>query len=147
MIKPLRKRHLQIWMILAILIPIGIISAYISIPKTTTNKLLQSTVGEALPVLIKSIDRTSYAASLRTNKDSSQLQLEWKNRAASVYPSSLIYQLAENSDDIKQAAIIGRVEARGDYYFSLKKDSTKYFRFVLYDIIHQQTIDSINFKP
>ena len=134
-------------MILAILLPAAIISAYISIPKATTNKLLQPAVGEALPVLIKAVDKINYTASLRMSSDSSQLQLEWKNRAASVYPSSLIYQLAENSDDIKQAAIIGRVEARGDYYFSLKKDSTKYFRFVLYDVIHQQTIDSINFKP
>ena len=145
MIKPLRKKHFQIWMVLAILIPVGIISAYISIPKTTTNKLLQPTAGEALPVLIKSIDRTDYATSLRTNKDSSQWQLEWKNKTTSVYPSSLIYQLAENSDGIKQAAIIGRVEARGDYYFSLKKDSTNNYRFVVYDIIHQTKIDSLNF--
>ena len=90
MIKPLRKKHLQIWMILAILLPAAIISAYISIPKATTNKLLQPAVGEALPVLIKAVDKINYTASLRMSSDSSQLQLEWKNRAASVYPSSLI---------------------------------------------------------
>ena len=145
MIKTLRKRHLQIWTAWAILLPVGIISAYIVVPKEVVNKLLQPSSEEVLPVVIKTVDKTNYAASLRRNNSSSQLQLEWKNKTASIYPSSLIYQLAAGSDDIQSAGIVGRVEARGDYYFPLKADSNKNLRFVLYDIIHQQKIDSINF--
>jgi hypothetical protein len=143
--KPLRKRHLQIWTAWAILLPVGIISAYIVVPKKTINKLLQPSSAEAFPVVIKTVDKTNYTAILRANNSSTQLQLEWKNKTASIYPSSLIYQLAAGSDDIKDAGIVGRVEARGDYYFPLKTDSNKNYRFVLYDVIHQQKIDSLNF--
>lgn len=145
MIKALRKRHLQVWSAWAILLPVGIVSAYIVVPKEAANKLLQPASSQALPVIIKTIDKKNYTATLRKDSASTQLQLEWKNKAASIYPSSLIYQLAPSSDNIVNAGIVGRVEARGDYYFPLKADSNKNLRFVLYDIIHQQKIDSINF--
>lgn len=41
MIKQLRKKHLQIWLVLAIFLPIAIIVAYISVPKKVTQDLLQ----------------------------------------------------------------------------------------------------------
>jgi ABC-type phosphate/phosphonate transport system permease subunit len=145
MTKALRKKHLQIWTVFAVLLPVGIISAYMAVPEKTTGRLLQTSSAQALPVVIKTVDKTNYTASLRTNSGSSQLQLEWRNKVASVYPSSLIYQLAANSNDIKDAGIVGRVEAGGDYYFALKKDTGNNYKFVLYDIIHQQKIDSINF--
>ena len=144
MIKALRKRHLQIWTAWSLLLPVGIISAYMVVPKKRTDKLLQPSAAQALPVVVKNIDKVNYTVALRTDQSSSQLQLEWKNKTASVYPSSLIYQLSGNSNNIQNAAIIGRVEAKGDFYFLLKNDSAKQHRFVLYDIIHQQKIDSIN---
>lgn len=33
MMKPLRKRHLQIWIMLAVLVPAGIISGYMVVPE------------------------------------------------------------------------------------------------------------------
>jgi len=145
MIKTLRKRHLQIWTAWAILLPAGIISAYMVVPKEVANKLFQPASSEVLPVIIKAVDKTNYTAILRKNNASTQLQLEWKNKTASVYPSSLIYQLAAGSDDINNAGIIGRVDATGDYFFPLKTGSDKNPRFVLYDIIHKQKIDFLNF--
>jgi hypothetical protein len=41
MIKQLRKRHLQIWALWAVLIPVGIIVARIAVPKKVTQELLQ----------------------------------------------------------------------------------------------------------
>lgn len=41
MIKTLRKRHLQIWILWAVLLPVGIIIAYMSVPKKVTQDLLQ----------------------------------------------------------------------------------------------------------
>jgi hypothetical protein len=41
MIKSLRKRHLQIWILWAVLLPAGIAVAYISVPKKATQELLQ----------------------------------------------------------------------------------------------------------
>lgn len=145
MIKTLRKRHLQIWAAWSVLLPVGIISAYFAIPQKKADKLLQAAGDRSLPFVIKNIERKNYTAALRRDSASIQLQLEWKNKTASAFPSSLIYQLANNSDDIQNAAIIGRVEARGDFYFSLKPASAGQYHFVLYDIIHHEKIDSINF--
>jgi hypothetical protein len=41
MIKNLRKRHLQIWILWAVLIPVGIIAAWMAVPKKVTQDLLQ----------------------------------------------------------------------------------------------------------
>jgi hypothetical protein len=41
MIKPLRKRHLQIWILWAVLLPVGIIVAWMAVPKKVTQELLQ----------------------------------------------------------------------------------------------------------
>jgi hypothetical protein len=41
MIKTLRKRHLQIWILWAVLIPAGIITAWMAVPKKATQELLQ----------------------------------------------------------------------------------------------------------
>lgn len=41
MIKALRKRHLQIWVLWAILLPVGIVVAYLAVPKKVTQELLQ----------------------------------------------------------------------------------------------------------
>ena len=145
MMKPLRKRHLQIWTAWAILIPIGIIAAYVNVPKKVTDKLIQPVKEMALPVVANSIDKTNYAVSLRMNGDKTQYQLEWINKTASVYPSSLIYKLSA-AGNLETADLIGRVEARGSYYFPLKKDSTSNYNFILYDIIHKNIIDSLKFK-
>ena len=141
MIKPLRKRHLQVWSLLAVLIPAGIISAYFVIPGEAVNKLIQEDNSAALPVVIKKIERKDYAVYLRSSADKRNLQLQWVNIKASVLPSSLIYKL--NNDERE---LIGRVESTGNYYFSLKADSANRYNFILYDIIHQQAIDTINFK-
>ena len=42
MTKRLRKRHLQIWIIMAMLLPVGIIVAWMSVPKKVTQELLQA---------------------------------------------------------------------------------------------------------
>jgi hypothetical protein len=144
MIKRLRKRHLQIWTFLAIFIPVGFISSYLAIPGYPTNKLLQPSSSEVLPVINKTIEKKDYVVSLRSNITYTKLQLEWKNKTAAIYPSLLIYQLAAGSENMKAASIIGRVEARGTYYFPLKGNTDKVLRFALYDIIHGQLIDTIN---
>ena len=56
MIKSLRKRHLQIWIMLAILLPAGIIVAWMSVPEKPTQELLQSPVSNTAVSQIKSID-------------------------------------------------------------------------------------------
>jgi hypothetical protein len=41
MIRTLRKRHLQIWILWAVLLPVGIIVAWMAVPEKVTQELLQ----------------------------------------------------------------------------------------------------------
>ena len=143
MIRPLRKRHLQIWSALAVLIPVSIVSAILVRPKDIASGLLQPTSVEALPLVIKTIERENYVVRLRGN-DQAPTQLEWINKNVLTFPTAVIYKthgtFSPTHDDL-----IGRIEARGTYRFALKPYTTNEYHFIVYDFIHQQKIDSINF--
>jgi hypothetical protein len=155
MMKPLRKRHLQLWIAWAVLIPVGIVFAWLAIPNTEPVKLFQQSTADLLPVLKKTRDKKDYTVNLRSNQDNTLWQLEWKNKTALTVPSAVIYKASPSpskggaleSFRPGSAELIGRIEARGDYVFPLPQDSNGYnqLHLILYDFIHQQKIDSINF--
>ena len=146
MIKPLRKRHLQVWTILAFLLPAGIIAAAVVVPKQQSNKPMQTQSVQALTVVVKTSENGNYTANLRSDKGGAAWQLEWINKEVLTAPTALIYQVKKPNEDINNALLIGRIEGRGTYYFNFKSNGTNQpFRFVLYDIIHHQQIDSITF--
>lgn len=148
MIKPLRKRHLQIWMTLALLLPIGIIMAWLVVPKPVTDRLFQPPTGSVLPKLIHTIKKEGYTINLRESEDRSAMQLEWINQSTITSPSALIYELHSSHDEVNErsGSLIGRIDNRGVYYFPLGMDSGKKdFHFALYDIIHHHIIDRIDF--
>lgn len=167
MIKPLRKRHLQIWTVLAILLPAGIVWSWLVIPNPVPVKILNTVTAELLPVIKYKKDTTQYCINIRTNKENTAWQLEWKNKLALAVPSAVIYrtshelhsQPSQGSVASKggvsgsftpgHSQLVGRIEARGNYVFGLSPDSTSngQVNFILYDFIHQQIIDSINFQP
>lgn len=142
MMRPLRKRHLQVWISLSIMVPIAIIIGYSSVPVIKTSQLLQQGQFPALPVKMEKISRGNYDISLRSDQAHSKFQLVWEGKQVLAQPSCLIYK-----NNKGQRELIGRVESKSDYFFPLEKDPRGNYIFVLYDIIHQQVIDSINFKP
>ncbi|QEC68945.1 hypothetical protein FRZ67_17120 [Panacibacter ginsenosidivorans] len=149
MIKPLRKRHLQIWTALAVLIPIGIISAWLSIPTAAKDKLLQPASAKALPVVLLAAEKDDYTVRIRSYSDTSQLQLEWINKKTLTHPTATIYKIQTGVKDIHNGILVGRIEARGNYYFkldsTLKPVNASTYQLLLYDFIHKQVIDTINF--
>ena len=149
MIKPLRKRHLQIWTMLAVLLPAGIILSWLVIPNPVPVKLLNPVAAELLPVVKHKKENDQYCINIRTNSDNTAWQLEWINKMPLTVPSAVIYKTTGNSGEIKNGQLVGRIEARGDYVFALPADPaiTDRLHLTLYDFIHQQIIDSINFQP
>lgn len=141
MMKPLRKKHLQIWILLAVLIPAGIISAYMVVPKEAISKSVPEQKNAALPVVLNKIETKNYSVYLRRSADNKNYQLQWISNKASVQPSSLVYK-----EQNGERELIGRVESTGAYFFPLKADSANRYHFILYDIIHQHITDSINFN-
>jgi hypothetical protein len=147
MIRPLRQKHFQIWSALSVLIPAGIITAWLSVKQPIHSDVLQPATAETLPNIISSVDKKDYAVRLRS-RSSVPEQLEWINKAILTVPSAVIYETVAGNTDIKSADLIGRIEAKGDYHFPLKTNSIyKKPKFILYDFIHEEIIDSINFRP
>ncbi|MEP7232406.1 MAG: hypothetical protein ABI691_19240 [Ginsengibacter sp.] len=145
MIKQLRRRHLQIWSALLILIPAGIVSATIVIPKQAKDKVLQPSSSLSLPNVIRTIDKENYTINLRSNSNILQ-QVEWINKTSLTTPTTVLYKTFPGKTGIEGADLIGRIESKGIYHFELRPDSTRNYNFILYDFIHHQIIDSINFK-
>lgn len=147
MIKPLRKRHLQIWVVLATVLPIGILLSWLVIPNQSAVKLLHSYELTLLPVVRQSKNLVNYQVTIRTDKRNEQWQLEWINKKVLMVPSAVIY-MVNGASDITKNELIGRIETRGSYTFPLRRITGKEqsFQFILYDFIHQQIIDSINFQ-
>src|SRR4051812_31372407 len=93
MIKPLRKRHLQIWRALLVLLPLVIIFGRLAVPVHAKNELLQPASSAALPLVLKTKENDDYLINLRSSKDTSALQLEWINKTTLTVPSAVIYKL------------------------------------------------------
>lgn len=144
MIRPLRKKHLQIWSALLVLIPVGVITAWLSVQQPAHDIVLQPESAQALPHIISSAETKDYIVRLRSN-DTLAEQLEWINKDVLTIPSAVIYEAAARQRGIDSADLIGRIEARGNYYFSLRHSIDQRPTFILYDFIHKKIIDSILF--
>lgn len=146
MVKSLRKKHLQIWTVWALLIPIVIISAVIVRPTLPKDRLLQPAATAALPVVLKSFEKDNYRISIRSNSDTSLVQLEWVNKKTQIYPTATIYEDTTGRKHLEGAALLGRIEARGTYHFAMSKNLVRSnYHFIVYDFVHQKIIETITF--
>ena len=118
MILPLQKRHRLIWSILAILLPIGCISAYWSICEIPINENTPkevTSIGEKFNTReddwFKIIERKSEL------NDSTlyQLSIEVKK---SINQSATVVYISE-TDNIEQETAIGQLNSKGIYYFKI----------------------------
>ncbi len=140
MMKPLRKRHLQIWSFYALLIPAIIVSAYMAIPEKRYSGLASRQKATALPGLVSKKEGKGFSACIRRSADAKSYQLEWISPDGVEQPSALLYQVIEN-----EQRLVGRIGAAGTYYFTLGAAPSDRFQFILYDIIHHRVTDSIKF--
>jgi hypothetical protein len=148
MIKPLRKRHLQIWTLWALLLPIGILSATIARRSIPANQLIEVQNGKTLPVVIAERKWQGDIIQLRGNSRASIKQLVWVNKLPLQVASATVYVTDSDTGSVQKAKYVGRIESRGNYVFDLlpANEHRNELRFIVYDFIHQQIIDRINFK-
>jgi hypothetical protein len=143
MIRPLRKRHLQIWIVWALLLPLGIVSAVMARRYIPVNAI-ETQNGSLLPVVIKENTWKGNTVQLRSNSLGSIQQLVWMNRQMLSIASATIYLADIDTGSIASSKYIGRIESRGNYVFDLPLK--KAYHFIIYDFIHQQIVGRINFK-
>lgn len=142
MIKPLRKRHLQIWILWALLLPLGIVGAVMA-RRSIPTSAMQVQNGSALPVVIKEKIWNGNIVQLRGDNQSRVQQLVWINKEMLSFASATIYLADSDAGPISLPNYIGRIESRGNYVFDLPAKNE--YHLVVYDFIHQQFIDRINF--
>lgn len=145
MVKSLRKRHLQIWSMLLVLLPAGIISAKLATRKAPAQTLLQPAPGTSFPVIVHRAETPAYTATIRKASDS-LFQLEWINKRPLTVPTCNVYGLPAASIQINNAELIGRIEAMGTYRFVLNHGIDHIHHLVLYDFIHGKAVDSVFFR-
>ena len=152
--KPLRRSHWYIWLVLSVLLPFGILMAWLVIPNPHPIRTITNTSTQPLSIVKHSRNLPGYQVTIRTSEEESQWQLEWNNKKPLIVPSAVIYRLdplALNKNSIVtlpfgQVELIGRIETTGTYLFELPVRKNEYtsFHFLLYDFIHEKVIDTIN---
>jgi hypothetical protein len=163
MIKTLRKRHLLIWALWAVLIPIGIVVAWMAVPEKVTQQLLQKVAPGSAYHSIASIEKENYkinilAPNFVTTKKpvgwEYDLNLEFINKKGSSTDSLLLYKIIDGADNhIDKQELLGRIGGGTQYFrvkfFDLRVRDDKFDyrdKFFLYDKAKMQVIDSINFS-
>ena len=146
MIKSLRNAHRKIWITIAVLLPAGIILAWLVIPDAIPVRQLLKPKIELLPIIKTNKESKEYCINLRSNQEGTAWQLEWKNKIPLTVPSAVIYEAVSNAKDISQLRFIGRIESQGDYVFALPPETNfkTPITLLLYDFIHEKPVDSIN---
>jgi hypothetical protein len=147
MTKGLRKKHFQVWVALALLLPAGILIAWLAIPDRPPVKLLKEENEIILPVVLYTAGTKNFQAIIRTDQDRKNWQLEWQNKTVLAAPSAVIYKSTANAFDPATARLVGRIETKGRYFFPVDSIAAgeQHFQLVVYDFIHGQTLDSIKF--
>lgn len=148
MIRLLRKRHKQVWLVWAIALPVGIIAAWLAAPDSPVVNLVQSDKSTLLPITVATKELPDYTASIRTNLANSEWQLEWKNKKALVVPSAVIYVSEQDKFSIAKSILVGRIETKASYVFPITQpENGSPLKLVLYDFIHEKILDTLFLKP
>lgn len=148
MIRSLRNKHRHVWLTMSVLLPAGIILAWLAIPNPIPAKKAEAQNPALLPVISASKDTVQYCIRIRSDKNKINWQLQWINKLELAVPSAVIYEAENKKVNIANARLIGRIEATGEYIFPLNIETPgkKELYLVLYDFIHEKLIDSVNLK-
>jgi hypothetical protein len=145
MIKVLRRRHVQTWTLLAILLPAGMLSALVARKQFPTADTIRASSVAVHPFLIRSVKLMGNPVQIRGNNASVADQLVWKNTVPLSVPSATLYLKTGRQFDVRADEYIGRIEMRGDYIFPLPANRGTY-QLVVYDFIHKKVIREINIE-
>ena len=164
MIASQRKRHLQIWILWAIILPIGIIVALMAVPKKVTQELLQKVAPASTYHTIASLEKENYMINILVPNSVTikhptgweyDIKVEFINKKGSATDSLLLYKVIDFTDNnIDKQELLGRIQSKSTQefrlkFFDLRVTNNKFDyrdKFLLYDIMKKQVVDSINFK-
>ena len=142
MIRPLRKRHRFIWLILFVVISTLFIKSY-----RPPDKIIQTQPGSIIDSkgFIKSLSATgpNYDARLGTLKSGEKvLLLQIKSLFRSPAPG--VYLTKEDAEDMMDFLWLGDINKTGNYRFTFNTGDS--YHLVVYDPIKRRKIETFNFQ-
>ena len=143
MVKSLRKRHVQIWMALSLLIPVCLTASWLGIRRIGDADLWQPAPVIRLPVLLKTAGRPGYLLELRTDSLQTVIQLQLQRTEPLASPQVTLYQIPGAESNIDQGKYLGVIGPRGTYRFQLEKSNHSDYYILVYDKIHQRALERI----
>jgi len=147
MITPHRERHLLIWAILAVLLPAGVVAAYLAIPKKAIDRVPVVEQAPALENVITSADDEYFHVNYRGSTEGMK-QLEVIIKMPLTIPSALVYISETEAFNPNDALLAGELDSKGVYRFALPAgyEGGEHFTIVFYDFIKKKTFRSLNIQ-
>ena len=148
MTKGQRKMHLTIWILLAICIPVGFISAIVVIPKENMQENVFLSKPVKLERLLAENQEDNVIVLLRSNEEMSKYQLEVLITTPFKTPDIGVY-IAPNQDfDIQESYLLGNIAAKGEQLFHLPLSLAQNdnIQVVLFDPIRNEILNQISLK-
>jgi hypothetical protein len=138
----LRSRHRQIWVILAILLPIGWFASVWSIPAPVRQQPVRPALPPPFARILKTQTTTGFLFNLREDPAGTQKQIEVFILKPLETPGIQLYAKgAPNGHD----QLLGALQTRGVYRFNLDSTLTAPV-FRLEDPIHNKTVSTVHFE-
>lgn len=141
MIIQLRHRHYYTWLILAILLPFGLLWAYFNIPESKNETFTRNNI-PAFPTIISSKQTDDLKVNLRENKDG-KLQMEVIILQPLIGAANQLF--LSNSPEKTKQFLLGSLTSNGIYRFQLPinfvKNSTIYLE--VFDVIKKKEVEKI----
>ena len=155
MIRPLRKRHLGMWLVLMLVLPIGFFTAIGVIPDPEiSGQEVQFSVSTISTPVVLEHNEASLGLNFRFHASADSIkhnQLEVEVQNTLDQPSSFIYIADQDVDGIERAQFVGSLGPRGRYQFELDTalDVQSLKTILLYDMIkekvfHKATLSKSN---
>lgn len=136
MILPLQKRHRLIWTILAIVLPIGFVSAYFAIQETPTNETEEEI--QVFGAISSQLSDQYFNIIERKDErtDSTIYHLIVKVLKPIRQSSSVIY--ISETENIKDGRAIGLVNQQGKYVFDIQDPMQTNDKILFYNSINKE---------
>ena len=141
MILPLQKRHRLIWTVLAIVLPIGFVSAYLAVQETPVNKVTKEI--EVIGVISNQLSDEHFNVIEKTDgkTDSSIYHLIVEVLQPIRQSSSVLY--VSETDKIEDGRAIGLVNQQGEYVFNLQDPMQTNDKLLFYNPINKKVFHTL----
>ena len=141
MILPLQKRHRLIWTVLAIVLPIGFVSAYLAIQETPVNKATEEiqVFGEVSSQLSDDYFNIIERKDERTDSTIYHLIVEVLQP---IRQSSSVLYISE-TEKVEDGRAIGLVNQQGKYVFNLQDAMQTNDKILFYNSIDKKVFHTL----